>query len=132
VLASADALAGSSGDRLPGSAKFSGNLAIQQQFPISNSLTGVVAASATYVGSRLSEFVNTSALPTPRFDLPSYTQIDLRAGITTNTNWRLDFYARNLTNKDGVVYATDRNGTSTLTYALIQPRTIGLTLAKSF
>lgn len=136
-LAGADSLVGASGDRLPGSAKFSANASIQKDFRLTDFLSASAAANLTYVGSRISEFVNTGAILgnnqlAPRFDLPSYTQLDLRGGLSTTSNWRLDLYVRNVTDKDGVVTATNRNGTSITSVVFLQPRTYGITLSKSF
>jgi iron complex outermembrane recepter protein len=138
ALAGADTLIGADGNRLPGSPTFSANASVQRDFRISDSLTGSVAANVSHVGSRISEFVNTGAvLPNgniaPRFEMPSYTQIDLRGGVATASNWRADLYVRNLTNKDGVVTATNRNGTNpSPSVVFLQPRTYGITLSKSF
>jgi outer membrane receptor protein involved in Fe transport len=134
-LTGADSLVGTPGARLPASAKFSGYLAIDQAFPLSSWLEGYVGASATYVGGRMSEFVNSNAVTVrnaQRFEFPSYTQIDLRAGVTTDNGLRLDLYARNVGDKQGVITANNRNGTSTSTVNFLQPRTIGVTLSKSF
>ena len=136
-LAGADSLVGASGDRLPGSPRFSANASIQKDFRLSESLRASAAANVTYVGSRTSEFVNTGALLpggqlAPRFDLPSYTQLDLRGGVSTTSNWRVDLYVRNVTDKEGVVTAGNRNGTSSSSVVFLQPRTYGVTLSKSF
>jgi outer membrane receptor protein involved in Fe transport len=137
VLAGANALVGNSGDRLPGSAKFSASGSIDQAFDLGSSLSASIGATVSYVGSRKSELVNSGAiLPdgslAKRFDLPDYTQVDLRAGLSTASNWHLNAYVRNVTDDDGVVYANNRNGTNTTTVAFLQPRTYGLSLSKDF
>lgn len=138
-LSGADSMVGKSGDQLPGSAKFTANLSVQQEFSLNDWLGASWAANASYVGTRRSEFVNSGAIIDEdtgelahRFDLPSYTQLDVRAGFNTTSNWRLDAYIRNVSDEDGVVYANNRNGTNTTTVAFLQPRTYGLTLSKSF
>jgi len=137
--AGADALVGEDGDRLPGSAKFSGNVSIDQVFNLTSSLSASVGANVSYVGTRKSEFVNSGSVNvTPdgslaqRFDLPDYTQVDLRAGLRTTSGWNLDAYVRNVTNEDGVVFANNRNGTNTTTVAFLQPLTYGIALSKDF
>ena len=82
-------------------------------------------------GARRSAFVN-SAVNASRFDEPSYSQVDLRAGLETASQWRVDLYARNVFDKHGVVWADNRNGTNTNSVLFLMPRTLGLTLSKSF
>jgi iron complex outermembrane recepter protein len=113
------------GDRLPNSARLSGNLAVDQEFPIGNAVTGHVGASCSYVGNRLSLF--TTSFATPRFDSPSYTQIDLRAGASFDS-WALNLFVNNVADKRGVLAGT--LVPSTVTY--IQPRTAGLSIEKTF
>ncbi|MBS0612960.1 MAG: TonB-dependent receptor [Proteobacteria bacterium] len=126
-----DTLVGASGDRLPGSAKFSSNLSVQKDIHLTSSLDGYVGANWAYVGARRSAFVN-SAVNASRFDEPSYSQVDLRAGLETASQWRVDLYARNVFDKHGVVWADNRNGTNTNSVLFLMPRTLGLTLSKSF
>lgn len=130
VLANADSLVGAAGDRLPGSAKFSGSLSVQQDFTL-GSLDSYVGANWSYIGSRRSDFLNTGSSGV-RFDVPSYSQVDLRTGISTASQWRVDVYVRNALNEDGVVHAGNRNGTNVTQALFIQPRTYGVTLAKGF
>jgi outer membrane receptor protein involved in Fe transport len=130
VLATADSLIGADGDRLPGSAKFSGNLSVQQDFSL-GSLDSYVGVNWGYIGARRSEFLN-SASSGVRFEVPSYSQVDLRAGVSTESQWRIDLYARNFLNENGVVYADNRNGTNVTQVLFLQPRTYGITLSKGF
>jgi outer membrane receptor protein involved in Fe transport len=114
------------GDRLPYSAPFSGNLSVEQEFPLSKLLTGDVGALLIYVGNREAEFVN----PPPRTQLPAYTQLNLHTGLR-RSNWRLTLYANNVTDKRGVVALS---GTPPLftNPVYIQPRTIGLSFTQTF
>jgi len=128
----ADGLVGSDGDRLPGSARFSSNLNIQQDFPLTSSLIGFVGANWSFIGVRQSAFRNSADGTTPRFDLPSYSLLDLRTGLNYNTTWHLNVFMRNVTDKRGVVTADNRNGTSVTSVRFLQPRMIGLTVAKDF
>jgi iron complex outermembrane recepter protein len=128
----ADSLVGFGGDRLPASAEFSGNLSIQQDFTL-GSVDAYIGANWSYVGERTSEFVNSSvAGDVPRFDLPSYSVVDLRAGLTFAQKYRLNLYARNLLDEDGVVAAGNRNGTSVTTVNFLQPKTFGMALSVDF
>jgi iron complex outermembrane receptor protein len=134
-----DTLIGNAGDRLPGSARFTSNLSIQQDFPIANGIVGFVGGNWSYIGTRDSAFqlfvpsaddptVNTS---TPRFTIPSYSLVDLRTGARWD-GWRASVFLRNAFNKFGVLYADNRNGTSVTTAEYLTPRTVGLTLSKDF
>jgi outer membrane receptor protein involved in Fe transport len=128
----ATGLVGQAGDRLPVSARFSSNLFVQQDFPLAASLTGFVSANWSFVGTRESEFVSTLPDSSPRFQLPSYSLIDLRAGVNYRSSWHLNVFLRNLTNKEAVVTADNRNGTSTTTATFLQPRTVGFSIATDF
>lgn len=127
-----DTLVGFSGDRLPASSKFSGNLSIQQDFTFS-SFDAFIGANWSYVGERKSAFVNSAvADAVPRFDWPSYSVVDLRAGVTFDSKWHLNLYARNVLDEDGVVAADNRNGTNVTIVNFLQPRTIGMAVSLDF
>lgn len=131
--ATADTLVGFDGDRLPASAKFSGNLSLQQDFALGASIDAYIGANWGYVGERQSELVNSAvAGAVPRFDLPSYSVVDLRAGLTFDERYNLNLYARNILDEDGVVSANNRNGTNVTMVNFLQPRTIGLSLSVNF
>lgn len=120
-------IVGMAGDQLPHTARRSGNLSITQEFPIGSAATATLAGSLSYVGERTGNF---RAVP-ERQRYPSYTQLDLRAGVSYET-WLLNFFINNAGDKRGVL----RAGLDSLfipTYATyIQPRTIGVSLTKSF
>lgn len=128
---------GSSGDRLPGSAKFSASLAADYDWSIGRGFIGFVGASLAYVGERYGDFAN--ILPTTtaneaygaRVKLPSYTTVDLRAGVR-NEDWSLNAYLKNVGDKRGVLEANTRGGTSPPTAVFLQPRTLGVMLSHSF
>jgi len=92
---------------------------------------GYVGANWSYIGARPSEFVNTST-DASRFDWPSYNLLDLRTGLTYQDTWHLNVFVRNITDKGGVVQANNRNGTSVPLVNFLQPRTIGMSVAKDF
>jgi outer membrane receptor protein involved in Fe transport len=117
---------GRSGDRLPNGARRSGNIALDYDFPLLGTMTGQVGGSLTYVGDRAGSFRNGSTLPQPNFS--SYTQVDVSAGIRKDT-WSVNAFANNLTDRRALL-----SGDPTLfpngTY--IQPRTVGVSVAKDF
>ena len=124
---------GNSGDRLPYSAPFSGNLSLEQTFPLTalaRGLTGFVGGSVFYLGDRVGQFASIYLVPPQRQDLPSYTKLDLRAGVDYGT-WRVNLYVNNVTDKRGVLDGgLDLIPTNAFIY--IQPRTVGMSVSKTF
>jgi iron complex outermembrane receptor protein len=114
------------GDRLPYSARFSGNLSLEQSFPLVRGANGFVGASVSYVGDREDVFTGGS----PRQDLPAYSQTDVRAGVRCDS-WSVNFFVTNLADKRGLL--TGGLGTiNPSAFNYIQPRTAGFNLVKSF
>lgn len=120
------ATVGGNGDRLPFSSRLSGNIAAEDDLPISNRATLFVGGQASYVGNRLGYFESAPQ----RSYYPAYADIGLRAGVMMD-DWRVTFFADNVANKRGslggqlpVPYGGDG-------YSYIQPRTIGVSIAKS-
>ena len=124
---------GASGDRLPYSEPFSGNLSLEQTFPLTAlapGATGFVGGSVSYVPDRLGEFPSVYLVPPERQDLPAYTKIDLRAGVDYDT-WTVSLYVNNVADKRGVLDGgLDLIPSNAFFY--IQPRTIGMTVSKTF
>ena len=115
-------VAGEPGDRLPFSAKFSANLSVEDEFHVSGALRGFIGLSASYLGARQDVFTTAD---TPRRVFPSYTQLNGTAGVRNDT-WLVNAFINNATDRRGIV------GFSLDHVAIIQPRTVGLSLAKSF
>jgi len=133
ILAGATGLAGAAGDRLPFSAKVAANITANQSFPLADRLEGNVGFTVVYLGDRAGTFVTNAANATrPRMLLPEYTAVDIRGGLTFDRVWSASFYVRNLFDKRGVAAADNRNGVNVPTALFIQPRTFGVTLARSF
>ena len=124
---------GESGDRLPYSEPFSGNLSLEQRFPLTalmHGATGFVGGDVSYVPDRLGQFASIYLTTPERQDLPAYTKIDLRAGLDYDT-WRLNLYVNNVADKRAVLDGgLDLIPTNAFIY--IQPRTIGMTVSKTF
>jgi iron complex outermembrane recepter protein len=116
---------GASGDRLPLASRFSASVSVLQSFPLGEATSGFVGATASYVGDRLGDF---GAQGTPRQDLPAYTKTDLRAGVK-HGEWNVDAYLNNLTNRRGLLNGGVFPG---FAYYYIQPRTVGLSVKRSF
>jgi outer membrane receptor protein involved in Fe transport len=117
---------GVSGDRLPLSSRWSANVSLDQQFPLVGRFDGFVGATASYVGDRLGPFQATAQ----RQDLPAYTKVDLRAGLKDDA-WTVNLFATNITDERGVVQG-GLGYDFPFAFVYIQPRTIGLSVARSF
>ncbi|WP_161596203.1 TonB-dependent receptor [Rhodanobacter glycinis] len=127
-----DGTYGRSGDRLPFSPLWSGNLSADYTFPLHGSLDGNVGAGITYVGDRESDF--TASAQAQRFMLRSYTTAQLHAGVQS-MDWSVSLYVKNLTDARGYLSATAQNattGVSSYGLLLIQPRTVGVSATYSF
>jgi outer membrane receptor protein involved in Fe transport len=121
---------GASGNRLPYSSRFSGNLSLDEEFPLSGRATGFVGGGVSYVGNREGVFTSPPPAVPPRQFYPAYAKTDLRGGVKYDS-WTLNAFVTNVTDKRGVL--TGGLGTdfaNALYY--IQPRTVGISLAKAF
>jgi len=119
---------GLSGDRLPLSTRFSGNISLDQEFSLGG-MTGFAGASVTYVGDRKGEFVSVFA-PPARQTLPSYAQTDLRAGLRHET-WTFNVFVNNVSDKRGIL-SGGLGAIVPFAFKYFQPRTAGFSLTKSF
>jgi iron complex outermembrane recepter protein len=126
---SSSSVYGNPGDRLPYSTRFSGRLSLQQDFPLTAATTGFVGASVSYVGDRFGEFASAFGPPQRQY-YPSYAQTDLRAGAHFN-DWLVNLYCNNVTDKRGVLNG-GLNFFPPNAFNYIQPRTIGLSIVRTF
>lgn len=127
-----DGTYGKSGDRLPYSPKWSGNVTADYTFPLGSGWDGNVGGGVTYVGNRESNF--TSSAEAQRFELRSYTTGELHAGLQSN-DWNVSLYVKNLSDARGYLSATPQNnttGVSSYGLLLIQPRTVGISATYNF
>jgi iron complex outermembrane recepter protein len=118
---------GRSGDRLPYSARFSGNLAIEQGFPAWSGVDGFAAASVSYLGERTGRFRPVAQ----RYIFPAFTQLDLRAGVRSDA-WTATVFVNNVTDERGQLYGGLGENVPLGAFTFIQPRTFGLSLGRSF
>jgi outer membrane receptor protein involved in Fe transport len=130
----ATAAYGRAGDRLPNDPEVTFSLDFEQTFAINQALNAFAGGSFNYVGSRVGPFVNTA--PEVRAPMPAYTLGGLRGGVRTTTGWTVSGYVSNLGNSRGVLSAQSRAATSLPTgpfgATVVQPRTVGISVAKSF
>jgi outer membrane receptor protein involved in Fe transport len=118
---------GPAGSRLPLSARFSGKLSANQQFRLTSETNGFAGLQLSYVGDRLSSFVTPG---TERPVYPAYAKVDLNVGVD-HDSWRVNLYVNNVADKRGVL-GGGATTTPAFAYYYIQPRTVGLSLIKSF
>jgi iron complex outermembrane receptor protein len=115
-----------SGDRLPLSSRLSENLSIDQEATLWGETRGFIGGMVSRVGDRLGPFTSNDE----RQLLPAYTKTDLHAGVKYDT-WTTTLYANNVSNTLGLL-----NGGLGYLYPparfYITPRTIGLTVVKTF
>jgi len=117
---------GHSGDPLPLSSRYSGNLSLDQRVSLSTRVTGFFGATASYVGDRTGVFTRTAL----RQAYPAYTKTDLRAGVECDS-WTVNFYVNNVTDTRGELNG-GRGYYLPYAFIYITPRTVGVSIAKSF
>jgi outer membrane receptor protein involved in Fe transport len=124
------AVYGLAGYRLPYSSRISGSLSVQDDFPLAENFTGFVGATVSYVGNREGEFNAPPPTPPERQYYSPYARTDLRLGGRYDS-WTLNVFANNVMDKRGVV-GGGLYLTPPFAFTYIQPRTIGMSLSKSF
>lgn len=131
---SADAppgLYGSKGDRLPYVPKWNANLGVDYDFPLAGGWSGFVGGSYRFVGSRVTDF---AVVPGPRFEVPSYNGVDLRAGFYYD-NWAFKAYVKNLGDNRGISsLASETTDPLAAPFGAVYvtPRTVGVSASVSF
>jgi iron complex outermembrane receptor protein len=118
---------GFSGDRLPYTARWTGNISADQQFPLTGRISGSVGGSLSYVGAREDIFLSS---PGTRQYLPPYAKTDLRAGLTSDP-WKVNLYVNNVADRRGLI-AGGAGNVLPYTFYYIQPRTVGLSVSRTF
>jgi iron complex outermembrane recepter protein len=118
---------GLSGATLPLSVKWSGNISVNQTFPLTDVISATVGGNVGYLGSRPGLFPTAGATGVT---FPAYTKVDLRAELAYQS-WSVDVSANNVTNK--IVEISGGPGFfPTYAAAVLQPRTIALSVRKTF
>ncbi|HKS54559.1 MAG TPA: TonB-dependent receptor [Steroidobacteraceae bacterium] len=119
-------IVGGAGDRLPYSPKVSGSLALDYEFDFIGRSTATAGAVVRYVGDRAGSFRADAGLAQP--SLPSYSQVDLSFGVAAGP-WTFSAFVNNVADKRGVTGIAPFNINA---FNYILPRTIGVTLARTF
>jgi len=117
---------GVAGNRLPFTSRFSGNISLDQNFPLVGDLTGFGGITVSYVGDRQGTFLPSAQRPV----YPAYARTDLRAGIKY-AQWTANLFATNVTDKRGLLGGGPGEA-QPYAFIYIQPRTIGLSISRSF
>lgn len=130
----AAAVGGADGNVLPNVPKFSGAVTADDSFALPANFQGFAGLSARYVDSRQVAFEGNSAIPfvSYPFELKAFGVLDLRTGVEKN-NWRLQLNLKNVTDKRAELNAaTLATAASPALLNVMQPRTLSLTLGKTF
>lgn len=127
----APGLGGRSGDKLPYVPEFTSTLDGEYRAAIGGVQTAFIGAAWQHVGTRFGGF-STSAGVTNHPRLPTYDQINLRAGVDFR-RLTLEAYVTNLGNSRGITrYSSDLGFNGTGTAEIIRPRTIGLRVSAQY
>ncbi|MGO9948669.1 MAG: TonB-dependent receptor [Steroidobacteraceae bacterium] len=131
LTAPAPGVNGQDGDPLPYAPKWSTALDGEYDWAVFANYKAFVGATWSYVGSRSSDFGSNPA-GTSQVDLPSYNTVGARIGLDNN-HYRVMVYGKNLGNSDGITsYSSSGAPGLNGDIAVIQPRTIGVTLSAKF
>jgi len=118
---------GIAGNRLPYSSRFSGNLSLEQDFPMGSRVSGFNAGALSYVGEREGVFTGSPE----RQIFPAYATTNLRTGAKFD-DWTVNIFANNVTNNRGILSGGIGSPITPLAFYYIQPRTVGLSVSKAF
>ena len=121
---------GVSGERLPYGSRFSSYLSLDDEFFLTGRVKAFFGAGLSYVGEREGQFTLAPPSPPPRQFYPAYAKGDLHGGLKFDA-WSANLFINNFTDRRGLL--TGGIGTyNPSTFAVIQPRTVGLTLTRTF
>lgn len=87
------------GSELPYTPEFSGNIDLQYETALTPDINAFLGGTVVYTGEQNATF-QTQTLLANDFVIPSYTTLDLRAGIAAeNDRWRVTVFGRNVTDE---------------------------------
>lgn len=88
------------GSRLSYTPRFTGNLDLQYDHELNSGLRLMLGASLGYHSSDNAGLKPQGGSLNPKFDIPQYALLDLRAGLSSaDDRWTLEVFGRNVTNK---------------------------------
>jgi outer membrane receptor protein involved in Fe transport len=117
---------GVAGDRLPYSSRFSASLSVEQRFLLTDDLSTFISGVESYVGSREGVFTSSPE----RQVYPAYAKTDLGVGISYRS-WTGNLFVTNAFDRRGML-AGGLGSLNPAAFYLIQPRTVGLSVARTF
>lgn len=91
------------GEQFPNTPEWQGVADAQYTFPVSPRLNMFLGGSVTWRSDTPATLGNSNAsqFGIPEFEIPSYTLLDLRAGIeSSDESWRVQVWGRNVTDKE--------------------------------
>jgi iron complex outermembrane recepter protein len=118
---------GIAGDRLPSSSPLSGNVTVNEQFPLTKKLVGLVQGSVSYVGGREGLFTSSAE----RQYFGAYAQEDAHAGVIYDSSLTVNLFVTNIGNTRGIL----DGGLGTFLpayFTYIRPRSFGVNVSKKF
>jgi outer membrane receptor protein involved in Fe transport len=122
------------GARLPISPRFSGAIGANYTFLRNNTLIGDFNLADRYIGARNAGYPGSAIAPL--YQLASYNIVDMTLSVRWKNGWEVGSYLKNAFDKSGEVSATTNTNvfvpSAPVPVTLTQPRTVGITLAKSF
>jgi outer membrane receptor protein involved in Fe transport len=119
-------IGGVKGERLPNVPHFTAN-ASADYMGRSSTYEPSIGATVNFIGKRTAHY--DAAQFIPQYQLPDYTTVDIRAGITVGSV-RTQLYVHNLLDERGQIYAAP--WITPTQVSLIRGRTIGINLSTTF
>ena len=116
-------LSAKSGDRLPGSPEFQASLGVQADFDMAGRPM-FARADIAHIGEYFNNLQQTGLAA------GGFTTVNLSLGAEISDSVSVDFFARNLTNEDGLTWIETELGDGRANY--IRPRTIGIEVRARF
>lgn len=114
------------GARLPSVPKWTAQANADYGFPLGGDLRGAIGGGVRFIDDRLGYFGGAGVA---RYQLPSYTVADLRAGLRLDS-FSLDLFLKNVGDAHGQVAAYTLGPDTRV--SVIQPRTLGVSLSSRF
>lgn len=123
-------LGGVDGESLPDAPELTAALSADYRFALNNH-EAFAGTTVRHVADRHSSFDQNAGMP--QYQLPEYTALDLRTGITLGST-RVQLYCRNVTDEWGQMSALTGMSVAgaSIDVSALQPRTFGLSVDVSF
>jgi iron complex outermembrane recepter protein len=126
ALPASSTVYGAEGNRLPNSSRFSGNVSLDEQFPVTDRVKGFVGGVLTYEGNHLGVFRSTAA----RQYFSPYAETDAHGGVIVGA-WTWSIFINNAFDKRGLLYG-GLGASVPASFTYTQPRTIGSSIMVTF